>query len=973
MTKFLWQLLATTVSSLLLAGGLIAATQIPATAVAGTGSWGSFNITDPTSGATAGTMTLDSPGFTSNSATWSTDSTGVTAPTGNSIWLNTSTPVGGEFGTSRGLNYLQIGTARNGADSTTTFNFAKPTPNSGWSFTVGDIDADSLVVSATDANNNQVNVSSWFQNTFNYCGGSPTPCGTASDVPSWDHTKSLLAGNGTDTQGASAWFKPNASISHLTFKYHKVVGFPSFQLWFAGDNNPAQDYKVTFVARQCPTYAAVMANKARNNIAEALSTVGVDSLYTGTNAGPVRPPVEDLAGTGQNVCTPLENWKFSTGTKIAGKDLGTFGSLSKVGATAPTTVQTFTTQASVPELDEFGTDTGRSIAGAVTYNMTADEIANATARKYWVQGGAPGDPLSGQAATMGFATLRCSIDNANADNVEFASFSATTRHMFCYAYYVNHAPQSGNIYIRKYIPNGPNSKFGFSGDVSFTAGGKFSLNSTNSLSSNGSAGEVATFIRAVGKPWTVTEDSPTSPYQFDTLWCYAYAHGGSTTPLVTYASTWSIDLTTRKVVITLAAGEDVGCVYQNKFAPSAQFELYKRSVGNVGTFPFSVGYTPQGASATTASSNVVTQENLTPVSIFSSNALDPTQNISVNETLPNTFGGSWNPIGNPASVECAAVSSSGAIITAPVVNVANSNSLAATITPNSTNGSKQECTVTNQFVPNASITINTVIIGGSSSITVDSGAVINELNGALVDPADGLTPGLPESFTNTAWTASGTQTATESGLFFSGYTVTGISPTNTTTETWALDSLVCNGGVNVVVAGSQASFVLDGSSATAPNITCTYTYKITPMFNVITEVTSPDVPATITEAATIVDTVDTTTVEVLTPSTTPISALDLPLIPEGTVIDIVDTATAKSPASDSPPDGEWNATTDGIPTWRCTGSTFSATAQGIRLTVTANTSCVAHNTFIEAPESLPKSGGGNWFQRAIASIRNFFS
>ena len=972
MNKFSQRYLATALAGFALTGGLVASTQSAATAAGGTGSWGTFATTDPTSGATAGTLNLDSPGFTSNSATWTTNSTGVSAPSGNSTWLNTATPSGGEYGTSRGLNYLQIGNARNGADSTTTFNFTVPTPAAGWSFTVGDIDADTLTISAKDKNNNSVAVSTWFQSAFNYCTGTPTPCGTASDVPTWDAT-STLTGNGSDTLGAAAWFKPSASISSLTFTYHKLVGFPSFQLWFAGDNNPAQNYKVTFVARQCPTYAAVMANKARNNIAEATSAVGVDSLYSGVNAGPVRPSVEDLAGTGQNSCTPITNWKFATGTKIAGKDTGTFGALSKVGATAPASVQTFTTQSSIPELDQFGTDTGRTISGAVTYNMTADDVANATARKYWVQGGAPGDPLSGQSSSLGFATLRCSIDNANADNVEFASFAATARHMFCYAYYVSNAPQSGNIYIRKYVPAGPNSKFSFGGDVSFTPGGKFSLNSTNSVSSNGSAGEVATFIRAVGEAWTVTEDLPSSPYQFDTMWCYAYAHGGNGSSLTTYSSTWNIDAANRKVVIVLAAGEDVGCVYQNKFAPSAQLELYKKSVGNVGVFPFSVTFTPSGDTSTNVTPNVVTTENLMPVSIFANNAIDPTQPISLGETLPNSYGGHWNPPGTPATIECAAVDSSGALITAPTTSVSNSGAFAATITPNTTNGSKQACTVTNNFVPNASITIKSVIIGGTSSVSVDSGAVINEANGALVDPTDGLTPGLPESFTNTAWNTSGAQIAAESGLYFSGYTVTGISPANTSTETWALDSLVCDGGVNVVIAGSQASFVLNGSSATAPNITCTYTYKITPMFNVVTEVVSPEVPATISEAATIVDTVDAATVEVDTPSTTPAEALNLPLLPAGTVIDIVDTATAKSSAGGTPPAGEWNSTTDGIPTWKCTGSTIRATAQGIRLTVSGNTSCVSHNSFSERPDTLPKSGGGNWFQRALASVRNFFS
>jgi len=892
------RLLATTIAGASIAAGLVAGLSSPATAANGTGSWGTFAITDPTSGAAAGTLSLDSPGFTSNSATWSTDSTGVSAPSGNSIWLNASTPPGNEDGTSRGQNYLQIGTARSGADSTTTFHFATPTPASGWSFTLGDIDADSVVIHAADENGNAVNVAPWYQGVFNYCGATPTPCPSSTDTPSWDHTQALLVGNGTDTLGAAAWFKPTAPISSLTFTYHKIAGFPSFQLWFAGENTPAQDYKVTFVARQCPTYSAVMANKARNNIAESLETVGVDSLYVGPNAGPVRPPVEDLAATGQSVCTPINNWTFATGTKIAGSDTGTWGKLSKVGVGGGDTVRILHTQNSVPELDQFGTDTGRTIPGAVTFNMTAADIANAAARKYWVQGGAPGDPLSGQSSTMGFATLRCSIDNANADNVEFAAFAVTARHMFCYAYYVNNAPTSGNIYIRKYVPSGPNSKFSFAGDLSFTPGGKFTLNSTGSLSSNGSAGEVATFIRAVGTPWTVTEDAPASPYQFDTMWCYAYAHGGNGSSLSSHNSTWTIDNALRKVVVTLAAGEDVGCVYQNKFAPSAQIELLKQTNGNLGTFPIAVGYTAQGAgSPTTANETVTTTENMVPVSIYSNNAIDPTQSLTISETLPPAFGGSWNPIDQPATVNCAAVDGGGNLIAPPQVNVSDSHSLTATITPNTTNGSKQSCTVTNNFVTNAIIHVKSVVIGGTSTVSANSSYVISDTAGTLVDPTDGTTPGLPELLTNSAWNSVGAQTATESGLGFGSYTITGIAPENTSTETWELDSLVCDGGVNVSIVDSQSTFTLDGSSASAPEITCTYTYKITPMFTMTTDVVSPDVPATIVEAATIDDTVDSATVDISTPTTNPEPALELPLLPEGTVVDIVDTPTATSDRS----------------------------------------------------------------------------
>jgi hypothetical protein len=43
-------------------------------------------------------------------------------------------------------------------------------------------------------------------------------------------------------------------------------------------------YFVTFVARSCPSYSDVFANKARNDIQESLENLGPDSPYTGVKS-----------------------------------------------------------------------------------------------------------------------------------------------------------------------------------------------------------------------------------------------------------------------------------------------------------------------------------------------------------------------------------------------------------------------------------------------------------------------------------------------------------------------------------------------------------------------------------------------------------------------------------------------------------------------------------------------------------------
>ena len=142
------------------------------------------------SGAWTGTTTLSAAGFPVGALT--STSSALTIPTGASAFLSSDTPFGAVFGDSTGHPYANIGTATSQASSTTTITFATPTPAAGWGFAVGDIDADTVQIAATDADNAAVPVAGLgWQSAFNYCATSPKPSSCAgpgpfTDQPTWD-------------------------------------------------------------------------------------------------------------------------------------------------------------------------------------------------------------------------------------------------------------------------------------------------------------------------------------------------------------------------------------------------------------------------------------------------------------------------------------------------------------------------------------------------------------------------------------------------------------------------------------------------------------------------------------------------------------------------------------------------------------------------------------------------------------------
>jgi hypothetical protein len=197
-----------------------------AAGAAGVGRYPTWSVAGG-SGAFTGTMTVPAIGFPATTFTSNaTGASGVQIETGASVFLPASSPFGAVYGSSQGQPYLNIASAASQSPSDTVFTFGAPAPSSGWGFAVGDIDADTLQVSATGIDGVPVTVDALgFQGTFNHAG--------ASDVPTWDPATGTLVGNGANTSGAAAWFQPRVALRTLSLRFSVLSGFPTYQLWFA--------------------------------------------------------------------------------------------------------------------------------------------------------------------------------------------------------------------------------------------------------------------------------------------------------------------------------------------------------------------------------------------------------------------------------------------------------------------------------------------------------------------------------------------------------------------------------------------------------------------------------------------------------------------------------------------------------------------------------------------------------------------
>ncbi|WP_420034327.1 hypothetical protein ACN2WE_18970 [Streptomyces sp. cg28] len=455
---------------------------------------------------------------------------------------------------------------------------------------------------------------------------------------------------------------------------------------------------VTFVARKCPQYTDVMANKARNNIQESLRDLGPDSNYA---SGEAVSAAKEAAGTPLPPCEPLPDWTFSTGSGITSKSTASLN-LSTVSTAYR---QNVTTKASTPELDDQGNDTGRTLEGAVTVDLNSQELGAGSG--LIAQGGTKSQTLNGLQEQYGFAALRCAQDSVNGDNVEYVTFPSGTRHVFCYYYAVTPPPDAGTIkVIKKVQPKTAGAgDFRFDGNLSYA---DTDNDGTNDFLLHASAqqDDSMTFIRgAGGTPWTFKEVvPPNSGWTPPTIpRCTVVGPGGGDG-----SSQVEVD-STGAASVELGAGDTVTCTYTNT-RTSGKALLEKESIGGTGTFDIDLK-PPPGATPIAVSPVTTTQESV-PVTVAEAPAGATPGTYTIDETIPQPDGtGTWNLESLNCNGTEVPITKGPATDSAPLGTWHASYDVASV--------DDATCLLTDKFTPGGAINIEKVTEGGTGTFAYD--------------------------------------------------------------------------------------------------------------------------------------------------------------------------------------------------------------------------------------------------------------
>lgn len=543
----------------------------------------------------------------------------------------------------------------------------------------------------------------------------------------------------------------------------------------------AAPLKVTFVARSCPGYEDITANRARNNIQESLHDLGANTAYQAGQA--VDPAVEQ---THQPNCAPLPGWKFTLGTSYRTLAVnGPWGSLAKVLNPFPTSI---VTQKSVPLLDRNGEPTGASIEGATTVTLSPEEAASAARGSgLWAQGGTPADPVldTEYPAEYGFGSLRCALDGLNGDNVETIGFPQGARHEFCYAYYVTPPPTSGTIVVRKQVedPGVDPQPFTFQGNISYTADHTFTLTAATER-----PGSVTFYRAATGSteaPWSI-EELPLAGWKLTNLSCRS-ASG---------ASAITADTNTGKASVRLAGGDTVTCTYVDALetkgggAPpsTAELTIAKRTIGGTGSFDFTetaAGGEPEHRTIATTTPEVPVADGPLIVEPGS---------YQLAENLPEpTQLGHWNL----DSVSCDG----------------EDRGTEEPVDLRLQSGSAVACLFTDSFVPSGQITLHKDTLGGVGSA------------GFLIRPLVES----PETWSQTATTTEPGRPTLATGddtdhMPLGRYQIIETNPSAVAGGWWNLDSVFCDG---LPTGGAQGTIEV-ALTAAQPTLDCTFVNQLHP-------------------------------------------------------------------------------------------------------------------------------------------------
>ncbi len=562
-----------------------------------------------------------------------------------------------------------------------------------------------------------------------------------------------------------------APLAGLFVAVPAVLAGPAARPAMAGDPVPfavsaATHYQVTLAARGCDSYAGVMANRVLDDAAESPGRPGRASLY---KAGEVVDP--DIEAANTTGCQPIVGWRFTLGSGRAKS-----GALSKV-TTSPTV--TPPTSNDTPRLDALGKPTGGPIGGAVTVALTDEQLALASRRQLWAQGGTPDDPLGRagfRSQRYALGALRCGIDGHTAGNLQWLGFPAGTRHIFCFAYYVRGA-EAGTltVRVRPSRQHGYPQRFAFTSNASYAASGELSLDSTGKQVD-------ASFSRlARAEPYDVQARLPDG-WRLADLSCAARRASGAAKSKAT------TDPGAGKASVTLAAGETVTCTYTvdpPEVRPGLTVRVH--SEGGGGSFGVTVDG-PGGPQALTAEPKG-----------------DGSAALAGGADLSALAAGAYTVTVAPPGAEAAAWSLAG--MTCNGKDIAP-NGLAAQVTL--VDGAPQDCVL--RVVRTAGslkllvVTVGGVATGAYAITAADaaaatwSQAATTGGSGAPVEASGDLPKQLP----------------------FGAYEVTSPAPLSTVEGGWKLTTFACDPGQ---ASGGAAGMIAVKLAPEAPQATCTATYQ----------------------------------------------------------------------------------------------------------------------------------------------------
>ena len=530
---------------------------------------------------------------------------------------------------------------------------------------------------------------------------------------------------------------------------------------------------LTLAARVCPSFDSITANTARNNIMESLEDLGADSPYQPVGDIPkvMDPKVE---ADFQPRCQPLANWKFTLGKDYTTRAIsGSFGSLSTVDEPI---FRTVTTEASVPLLSDLSVDTGDTIQGATTIELSSAELAQANASDLWVQGGTRTEPVD-DPDTYAFGALRCATDNVNGDNVEYVAYPTGKTHVFCFAYYVSPAPTAGTINIVKTVSPDtvPAQDFPFQGDISYAEGGAFKINASGKKDGS------ISFIRAGGRSWSFREIVPPG-FVLTGLTCSS-KNGTSTSTITAPAAS-----------VALAAEDTVTCTFANAPAPPEPppggLIVRKITNGGLGTFPFHVtGRAEAHLKATTTEEGVAAEAEPVGSPSF------PPGRYRIEEDLPATAKGDWKL----SSVFC---------------NDSETEIVDGTAVHFTVPTQGGVCTFTNKFTPAGSIELRKSTVGATGTFQF------------AVRPESGEVTELIQRVTTTSEHAADSKLATGDSTDPLPLGVYTIQETTVASKgdngLWRVDSVICDG---LPVQSFEGAIRLELTKAD-PDRHCTWTNEL---------------------------------------------------------------------------------------------------------------------------------------------------